>query len=561
MNVNQTVIQSPKPFVKIKRLDVSSSSKTVSFYTDEQKIAIAIWSGKYGNGWEHRKALVMKEYPTCNFEEVKKIVQNSKSASDIKKTEKTYEIPTYLSTTHDVADFDFFDGNRVLQSYQFSLSKNDVTGSFSLTFFPESANGIYDLLEILDIVEIYENKREYEKFSFSLFKKDIPIDRSKIPVFIGIIKSKKYVSQVTDGGIVRRLQVSGISAAGLVSQFYLNLDTTAMCLTKQFAESESFSNKLTTQLSTEKKVDAIIKAIWESFCNLAEQVGTVAIKSLIENTMGKNIFDCDTSTFNYPLSNPFKGEQTQDFYSLIDGVIPQPLYEKFAYMDFDSGKMRIKIRQVPFRKKGDDDTAKDENGIAVNWENLRSTEILSYTVQNVDLTQSDNEVYTVFFSYLRGYPVNTDKLMRIIAMKEQDVYAPNSMIKYNPKKYQIYGYRPLIATFNGYNTTDTEETSDINKNLTKCNERLQEWFGDLERMLSGSITIAMTYDNTPIMPGEKVKFLGGEFYVEGISHNWTYGQGGNINLSVSRGGEYQDGSFTPLKDFTKRIKLLETKKG
>ena len=63
------------------------------------------------------------------------------------------------------------------------------------------------------------------------------------------------------------------------------------------------------------------------------------------------------------------------------------------------------------------------------------------------------------------------------------------------------------------------------------------------------------------MPGEKVKFLGGEFYVEGISHNWTYGQGGDINLSVSRGGEYQDGSFTPLKDFTKRIKLLETKKG
>ena len=45
------------------------------------------------------------------------------------------------------------------------------------------------------------------------------------------------------------------------------------------------------------------------------------------------------------------------------------------------------------------------------------------------------------------------------------------------------------------------------------------------------------------MPGDIVLFLGCEFYVEGITHSWNYGAGGEITISVSRGGKYNNGKF------------------
>ena len=90
---------------------------------------------------------------------------------------------------------------------------------------------------------------------------------------------------------------------------------------------------------------------------------------------------------------------------------------------------------------------------------------------------------------------------------------------------------------------------------------MREWFGNLDRMMNGSITLAMTYnDDRPIMPGEVIGFLGGQFYVEGISHSWNYGQGGDINLSVSRGGDYdKGGKFHPFNGISEKINLLENK--
>ena len=68
-------------------------------------------------------------------------------------------------------------------------------------------------------------------------------------------------------------------------------------------------------------------------------------------------------------------------------------------------------------------------------------------------------------------------------------------------------------------------------------------------MLSGSATLAMSPEiDCSIMPGERVDILGGEFYVEGISHSWNYGIGGTVNLSLSRGGKYSDGKWAKLDD-------------
>ncbi|MGN0757045.1 hypothetical protein, partial [Treponema sp.] len=62
-----------------------------------------------------------------------------------------------------------------------------------------------------------------------------------------------------------------------------------------------------------------------------------------------------------------------------------------------------------------------------------------------------------------------------------------------------------------------------------------------------------------IQPGEVVQFLEGEFYVEGVTHSWNYGQGGEVNLSVSRGGKYLDsGKFKgKIENLTSLVSLLQ----
>lgn len=572
MNVRQTVIQSPKIIVKIKRLP--SKTKKVVY---DMELAEAKKAMNFVN--PARQKLIKAD--GFDYAEIQGII-NQLVAPDKygEYTPKTKSILVYEnSELEDVSTFSP-DKNNVLQSYQFSLSKSDVNGSFSLAFAPEyvAADGsrinIYDSLRILDVVEIYECKRESDNFNSDyramINDKDTLVSHwtktEEVPVFVGIIKNKKFVAQVTDGGIIRRINVSGVSVAGLVSQFYLNFDTTAMSITKQFVSNEAISKELTCNIAgIDKPVSEIVKKIWEEFCNVAEQggengaqgkLGTIAIKYLIEQTMGADFFDFDTSVFHYPLANVMRGEQTQDFYSLINGIIPEPVYEKYAYMDFLAQKMKIKIRKVPFNKTSD----KCENnslGKAINWSSIYNRKLYANEVKSVDIAQSDKEVYTVFFSYLNGYPINSDKLMRIIAAEDNK---KSPMIKIDDDKYQIYGYRPLIATFNGFSKSDSE-SADVEKNLAAVNEQLKGWFGRLDEMLSGSITLAMTYsDDKPIMPGEVVEFLGGQFYVEGISHSWTYGQGDDINLSVSRGGEYYMGEFSPLTDFTKNMKLLENKR-
>lgn len=552
MNVNQTVIQSPNPKVIIKRLKITNAGKTKTDYDEITKIAIELINSGI-TGHDARRAWLLARHPTVSYETVRAKINSVGGKVELFEKTEVSEEPIYGT------ELTFSLGKQTqLQSYQFSLSKNDVNGSFSLTFFPDNREQtLIDKIQILDIVEIYENRIENGSSLSSAFN---PSRRKNNPVFIGIVKSKKYVAQVTDGGIVRRLQVSGISAAGLISQFYLNLDSTAMILTKQVKEITNLRTKLTAEIAGENKpIKDVITKTWNFFCNLAETNGTVAIKSLIDSTNIGGVFDCDTSTIYYPFANLALGEQTQDFYSLIGGLTPEPIYERFATMDYDSGKMKIVIRQVPFRDEGAADVYQNSKGKSVNWNGVFNRDLRSNEVKAIDLTVSDKEVYTVFFSYLNGYPIENDKLMKLIALEDEK---GNPMLTFDDKKYQTYGYRPLIATFNGYDKSKKANDKNTEDNLAKINKNMREWFGNLDRMMSGSITLAMTYnDDRPIMPGEVIGFLGGQFYVEGISHAWNYGQGGDINLSVSRGGVYdKGGKFRPFSGISEKINLLENKK-
>lgn len=543
---NRVINQSPSPkilFKQLKRKATKPNSEITKNYEDAQKVI----NGEYGNG-ETRKLRLGARYAAVQSV-VNQILNGTFDYSQLsEKREYTGEI---VKNTKGLAEISALKNKHLLQSYSFTLSKEDIDGSFSITLFPGEMD-LNNCIDILDVVEIYESSIESGIRRFDEKNNEV-YDTNETPVFIGVVKSKQYVSQVTDGGILRRFQIKGIAVTGLIRQFYLNLDTTATAITKQINSVTELNKTLATKLLKEPGTDLplaeAVKTIWEKFTEIAAQCGTPAIESMINTIIGGStdkIFDIDDSAFHYPLACIFNGEQTQDFYSLIDGLVPEPVYEKFAYMDSESKTMRVKIRTVPFSP--------------ANWNSLHKNELEANVVKSFSLTESDNEVYTVFFTYLNGYPKDEAFLMRIATLQDNK---SNPNLVWNESKYKVYGYRPLIAHFIGYGLPKDKKESDDTTTadaLKSNSEKMREWFGQLDEMLSGSFSLAMTYGEKPIMPGEKILFLDCEFYVEGITHTWDYGNGGDISISVSRGGKYENGVFSRAENLTKNMKLLEKAK-
>lgn len=131
------------------------------------------------------------------------------------------------------------------------------------------------------------------------------------------------------------------------------------------------------------------------------------------------------------------------------------------------------------------------------------------------------------------------------------------------EKQSLYGYKPLRCNFRGFNTLLATKTNDQAEILEELNKRIAGWYGYLDEMYNATISIVKPLtDNSdkdyeyPAI-GERVLFLGGEFYVNGIQHSWRYGNPVKITLNCERGGEYDRlGNFSPLKKVTKKLREL-----
>ena len=433
-----------------------------------------------------------------------------------------------------------------LQSFNFSLSTDDITGSFNLLFFPEhNGEPLFDKIDLLDIVLIYEDYPAAER----LAERSVII-RQTYPIFTGIIRSKKYAATGGDSGVMRRMSVSGTAITGLVSQFRLSLEVTAQATGDLQEANQSLQKALAAQNSKETKIKDVILNIWDGFLTLSKKHGTPTIAEYIAKWMGEpaDFFDIEDLPMGYPIAALFTEETTHEFFNIADLVLPPPYYEKSAYTD-SKGKMKIRMRKCPF--DASDWNALSQNKVAID----------SLRVKSFDVTQSDNEVYTIFLAYLEGSAISEQKYL-ITSLYDAK---QSGELKYDEDKYGKYGYRPLFIKYRGYKPPDSEsERSDVESSVSDtmaaATEQIKGWFGNLDKMLSGSITLAMTYNNDTnrIMPGDVVGFLGGEFYVDGISHSWTYNGGGEINISVSRGGIYSEGAWSPFTSNTGKSKEVSS---
>jgi hypothetical protein len=162
-----------------------------------------------------------------------------------------------------------------------------------------------------------------------------------------------------------------------------------------------------------------------------------------------------------------------------------------------------------------------------------------------DLEQSDEDVYTAFNSYVVGSP----KAQEFYQVTSEKV---DTTIKINHDKSAIYGFKLLSVSFMGFDLMKNENADERRNELTeaflKLNQRIEYWFSRLDEMYSGTITLITGFKkkkdrNGKDLPGNpragcRVRFLGGQFYVEKSEHSWNYGMTPVNRLTVSRGMVY-----------------------
>jgi hypothetical protein len=427
-----------------------------------------------------------------------------------------------------------------LLGYTFSEGVEDLEGSFSITVenekIGENGKTTYDSIPRRSVVKIYEADKEK-------------------PAFIGIIKQRRIKSSMTSQGPKRTIMFSGKSIISAISEYAVTMD-----LRIAYTDPEIESKQLTVKLSKkELPIKEFMKTTWEDFLEQGEanKVSSTSIKKIIEDFIGSidDFVSVDSDpNFHYNITGAFYSEGNNNVDQLWRNAMPQPVYEIYAYCDRDTGKPMIKAREAPFGFP-------DKNN--QDWHNLDIYEIDPLDLIDYDVSQSDDEVYNVFMSYLIGSEMSHDFYLG--AQPKQ-----SSILVKDEEKLALYGYRPLQISFRGYDRQGAEEDgSSLNDAFKGLNQKVKYWFGRLDDMFGGTITLITDFklnekgeDRNPRI-GCRARFLGGEFYIDRVDHRWAYGGTPTITLAISRGMKYNDqgyqvsGEDGVLADIGKLFKELE----
>lgn len=418
-----------------------------------------------------------------------------------------------------------------LQSYSFEKSVDQRVGTWNITIKEDiSGNDLFiDKVELLDVVKIYENGTDLD--------------------FIGIVNNITF-SASGGNNVNKQISISGNSIEYLFDMYTISLDQTAMSFLLNEAQNIEIKTTLSDLTDNTGSVDvfSVVKTVWNSFNEVAGKytdITATKIKDLIELYYGNDINNWlsveSGLNFKYQIStNMYNGDEVTVF-GFIQNLLPEEVYEFYGFIENNSPKIRI--RQKPFSfnvfKK-------------LKWTKINPAWTIDYT-----FTRTNQEVYTAFLAYLEGSVLSADFYQKITA--NSNGYSTAKSAK---EKCKLYGYKPKFTSFVGYKTpetdTDTEnkENSDLIDEFTKLNTLMCEWWGNLDELYNGDITVVNVLKDEKPKIGEVAEFCNGQFYVTKEKHSWRYGQSMNVNYQIERGGDYTGVEFKKLSKISKAYKEL-----
>lgn len=416
-------------------------------------------------------------------------------------------------------------------SFNFSKSINNISGDFSVTIKDNEDGDFIDLIQPLDIVIISEGNKNC-------------VD------FYGIVKRVSFNS--TAANFQRQIVISGKSIEHLFEFLNIAEDVTAMSISDN--NLSNIVQNLYTKLALKNEdgtytglniLDAA-KEVYKAFCdvanNKASSITNTEIIELINSLYENNIFTTNDNNlkFLYPITNNMFGNNANvTIVNYMKQLLPGNAYEMYGYIDKEKHP-KIQIREVPFDKK--------------SWESLKLKDVVKSDVLiNYTLTKSIEEVYTAFFSYVQGSSFSSEWYMRTNASSSN---SPTNCI--NEEKRKKYGFKLLKTNFIGY-TNSKESLEDV---FLALNTKMMNYYSHLDEMYDATITIindvSLTYEEKAHI-GDRLKFVGGEFYITGEEHSWNYGKSCQITYHCERGGVYdpnQDWNsnfFRPIPKISRRL--------
>ena len=340
--------------------------------------------------------------------------------------------------------------------------------------------------------------------------------------YIGIVTGTGYSMIFNNGRPNRTVTISGMSIGGKLQSFDMPMNKYLWFGqgTTTEVQNDTFVSALSSNLDKDQSLKDIFNLIKKKYIKIVFGSQSSGFVSFLDEYFDLEI---DNLIAFYPLLlRPFQ-QDSNNLWSIYRQVLPVPVYEIFGR--FINGKYKMICRETPF----DIET----------WFNLRTTTLNPLYLISQDLSDSDDEVYTHYFSQMPNS-----------AFSEEEIYADNSLHEvtiFDKEKLAIWGYRQLKVNFPFF---DIEKgRADSSKEFLKQNSaRLYAWYKNNVEFQSGNIemhSVPEEYVNI----GEKIKYLEGgsnsiEFYVEGVKRKMSHPGTMTSNYSVTRGYEYGSNSVT-----------------
>lgn len=439
---------------------------------------------------------------------------------------------TQIYKTFSVANSDFV--TSCITSYGYRNSVKDFSGNFSISI-AENDDDFCSKVSPLDIVEIYNDQL------------------NSYPDFIGVVSNVTYTSRATGQRITT---ITGSDISYLFEFFNITFDSIAQAIVNKMdndtAKNLAFTFTLNNQSDPCVSIKDAIEKSYTYFCQIAKsnyQLSNTAIESLINrwyNISGSSdtsytgfVDVTDNVKFMLPIASNIFGTNLATFPSYVRNILPDNVYEFFSTMI--NGKPKLICREKPF-----------DLSIGNTWKNLPLIKIDPLYLTDYTLTRSIDEVYNVFLPYIEGFSQSADFYAKIAAING---YSGVSALQ---DKVQKYGFKLLQTNFVGFNINladDASTSSTLTENMASLCERMKDWYGHNDEFYNAEINCV--YGGRIAKSGEKLSFLGGEFYVTDSEITWKYGSSPVVRYSCERGAKYiakPDGTLgiETLEGFSKK---------
>lgn len=395
-----------------------------------------------------------------------------------------------------------------LIGYEYDESIANVENPFSLTLVPEQdSKGLTwkDKIRARDIVYI----KEFDKIRY-----------------IGVVKNTGYSSSMDNAGNPNRsIVVSGESIGGMIKSF--NLPMNIYLWFNLGADAQTKNDLLAASLNSladeGQSIGNIFSSIKDAFFGVVFGKSQSGFQALIDEYFTLEVSGLEAF---YPMNiRPFQ-EDSNNLWTIFRQITPGPIYELFG--KFENNKYKLICRETPFDYS--------------DWNSLKITEINPLFLNSQNLSDSDSEVYTHYFSQLPNSVLSKNEIYANSSLDEISVF--------DEEKLSIYGYRQLEATFPFYDIDKGRSESSIGF-LKENSVRLYDWYRNNVDFLSGDIELMTVPDsnNEYISIGERIKYLQGssnsiQFYVERVKRKMEFPGVLTSTYGVTRGYEYGSSNIT-----------------